>query len=252
MLRGLIEPLWLPIIVLAGVWGYLWRLRRLTRWPTIVGTTALCALWLVCTPAVALILERPLVVESALDDEWTPSYIFVLSGGYDIGDLPEGDSCGLETIRRVHRAVLLWREHPAAVLVMAGAQPGMEGLRDPDQQGRLMQVQAERLGVPAANIMIDAVSTNTNTHAKVAKEMSFLTAKTPLAIVTSDFHLRRSRREFSRFFNNVRMVGSDPAITDDSFSDLSVTSFVPRVDALHDSTLYLREYAALLLSDIRN
>jgi len=70
--------------------------------------------------------------------------------------------------------------------------------------------------------------------------------------VTSDFHLRRSRREFARFFSNLRMVGSDPIITDDSFGDISLRSFIPQVDALSDSTIYLREYVALALSDLRN
>jgi uncharacterized SAM-binding protein YcdF (DUF218 family) len=139
-----------------------------------------------------------------------------------------------------------------ATLVMAGNQPGAESLRPADQQGNLMREQAERLGVPAESILIDSVSTNTNGHAKVARDAGFLTPTTPLAIVTSDFHLRRSRREFSRFFDNVRMVGSDPAIIDDSFSDLSLRSFWPRVDALRDTTTYLREYVALALSDLRN
>ena len=135
---------------------------------------------------------------------------------------------------------------------MAGNQPESESLRERDQQGRLMQEQAERLGVPSERIMIDPVSSNTNGHAKVARDAPFLTPDTPLAIVTSDFHLRRSRREFSRFFNNLRMIGADPVITDDSFGDISLRSLWPTVDSLQDSTIYLREYVALVLSDIRN
>jgi len=48
------------------------------------------------------------------------------------------------------------------------------------------------------------------------------------------------------------MVGSDPIITDDSFGDVSLRSFIPQVNALSDSTIYLREYVALALSDLRN
>ena len=48
------------------------------------------------------------------------------------------------------------------------------------------------------------------------------------------------------------MVGSDPVRTDDSFRDLSIQSFFPRVDDLRDSSIYLREYAGLALSDLRN
>jgi len=40
--------------------------------------------------------------------------------------------------------------------------------------------------------------------------------------------------------------------TDDSLSDLSLSSFFPRVDDLRDTATYLREYAGLALSDLRN
>jgi uncharacterized SAM-binding protein YcdF (DUF218 family) len=242
---------------MAGVWSYLWRTRRLDCWAKIIGTTALVVLWMVCTPVMALVLERPLITESSLKTDannptaWAPEYIFVLSGGYELGDVPEADSAGLETVRRVHRAVLLWREFPTSLLVMAGAQPGLEGIRAPNQQGLIMQNQAVQLGVPLQYILIDAVSTNTASHADVARKMPGVTSTTPLAIVTSDFHLRRSRHEFSRFFSNIRMLGSDPDITDDSFADLRISSLIPRVDALRESTVYLREYVALMLSDLR-
>ena len=199
-----------------------------------------------------MLLERPLAVESTIEANWTPDYIYVLSGGYEVADFPEEDSSGLETTRRVNRAAQLWREFPTATVVMAGSQPGMDGIRDPEQQGLLMQVQAERLGVPKGKIIIDSVSLNTNGHAKVARDSGLHEKNDPLAIVTSDFHLRRSRREFGRYFSNIRMVGSDPVRTDDSLSDLSLSSFFPHVDDLRDTATYLREYAGLALSDLRN
>ncbi|MFM8264929.1 MAG: YdcF family protein [Acidimicrobiia bacterium] len=251
MLRDLVEPLWLPIFVLAVVWFAWWR-RSLTRWSRITGTAALAVLWLVSTPFAAFVLEIPLATESRVDDDWSPDFIYVLAGGYDIGDLAEADTNGLETTRRVNRGVQLWREHRGATIVMAGGQPGMGGLRVPEQQGLLMQAQAERLGVPETSIVIDSVSLNTNGHAKVARDAGLHGTDARLAIVTSDFHLRRARREFSRFFGDIRLYGSDPEITDDSWSDLSPASMIPRVDALRDSTTYLREYVALMLSDIRN
>lgn len=191
------------------------------------------------------------MVESTIEDGWSPRYIFVLSAGFDVADLPELDASGTETVRRVNRGVMLWREYPSATLVMAGAQPGMQGLREPEQQGRLMQAQAQRLGVPVTNIIIDAISMNTAGHAKQARDSALFAPDTALAIVTSDSHLRRARREFSRYFNNVRMVGSDPVITDDSFEDISVASLFPRIDAAAEATMYLREYVALILSDFR-
>jgi len=254
--KDVVEPLWLPLTILVGVWFHLWRTSRLGRWVKIIGTSALAGLWLACTPLSALLLERPLVVESPLEAGWSPRYIFVLSAGFDIADQPELDASGTETVRRVNRGVMLWRDYPHATLVMTGAQPGMQGLRGhglrgPEQQGQLMQAQAQRLGVPATNIIIDAVSLNTRGHAKQARDSTLFAPDMALAIVTSDFHLRRARREFSRYFNNIRMIGSDPVITDDSLSDISVAFLIPRVDAVVDTTRYLQEYVALAISDFR-
>lgn len=252
MLRSLVDPLWLPLFALAVVWAHLWRRHGLQRWTRLVGTTALAALWLVATPLGAALLERPLAVESRVETGWVPDYIYVLSGGYDVGDVPEHDADGVETTRRVNRASELWKKYPEAVVVMAGNQPGMGGLRAPEQQGLLMKAQAERLGVPAERIIIDSVSTNTNGHAKVARDSGLHAPDTPLLIVTSDFHLRRARREFSRFFSDIRMVGSDPAISKKSIANISLRSLMPDVDSMKDSTVCLREYVALALSDLRN
>ncbi len=250
--KDLVEPLWLPLVILVGVWVYLWRTSRLRQWVNIIGTSALAGLWLACTPLFALLLERPLMVESTLEDGWSPRYIFVLSAGFDIADEPELDASGRETVRRVNRGVMLWRDYPNATLVMTGAQPGMQALREPEQQGQLMQAQAQRLGVPATNIIIEAISLNTKGHAKQARDSALFAPDMALAIVTSDFHLRRAQHEFSRYFDNLRMIGSDPNITDTTWGDIGIASFFPRVDALRDSTVYLREYVALILSDLRN
>ena len=251
MLRDLVDPLWLPLGVLIGIWVVIWRKGSLRRWMKMVGTAALAWLWIVATPFGALILERPLIAESTIDDGWRPDYIYVLSAGFELADETEGDSLGLETVRRVNRAVLLWRQYPTATMIMAGSEPGKDAFRDPGRLGSLMQEHANRLGIPVARIRIDSVSLNTYGHAAVARDSGLHDPDTPIAIVSSDFHLRRARREFSRFFTNVRMVGSDPEITDSSFGSLSLGSFLPQAAAVADSTRYLREYVALTLSDLR-
>ena len=67
MLRSLVDPLWLPLLVLVGIWVVLWRKQALPRWMKLVGTIALATLWFVVTPLGALVIERPLVAESALE-----------------------------------------------------------------------------------------------------------------------------------------------------------------------------------------
>ena len=252
VLRDLVDPLWLPISSLIAIWIVLWRAGSLRRWMKVAGTTVIAWTWIVATPFGALVLERPLVVESELPDNWQPRVIYVLSAGFDLSDRTEGDMPSLETQRRINRAVWLWRDHPTATLVMAGMEPGKETYRAPEQLVGLMRSQAVRLGVPQERIVLDSVSTNTNGHAKVARDSGLHDADTAIAVVTSDFHLRRARREFTRFFTDVRMVGSDPIITDSSLGELGVRSFFPQVGALRMSGDYLREYVGLALSDLRN
>ena len=91
VLRELIEPLWLPIFVLVAVWVMAWR-SGLTKWSRIAGTAALAAMWLMSTPLAAFVLERPLATESQVDANWSPDFIYVLAGGYDIGDSEEQDA----------------------------------------------------------------------------------------------------------------------------------------------------------------
>jgi uncharacterized SAM-binding protein YcdF (DUF218 family) len=118
--------------------------------------------------------------------------------------------------------------------------------------GVLMRDLAQSQGVAAGRIRIDSVSLNTNGHAKVARDSGLHDADTPIAVVTSDYHLRRARREFQRFFTNVRMFGSDPLVTDATFGGLRIGSLLPQTRSLEESRNYLREYLALLLSDLRN
>lgn len=252
VLRRLIDPLWPILTMLIGAVATQWRRVAMQRWAKFSMVAAISTLWIISTPFGALVLERPLVVESKLEAGWVPQYIYVLPAGYDLGDVPEHDSSGLETTRRVNRAAELWRRYPMASIVMAGSQPGMESLRDARQQGLLMKAQAERLGVVTEKIIIESQSLNTNGHAKVARDSRLHQPDDALAIVTSDFHLRRSRKEFSRFFGNIRMIGSDPSSNKTSFAGTRLDSFLPTVDALSDSTIYLREYVALLVSDLRD
>jgi uncharacterized SAM-binding protein YcdF (DUF218 family) len=249
----MVEPLFVALVVLAAVVAEVWRRGALTRWQRVIALVALLGLWIVSTPLGAWMLERPLRVETGITDDasWSPKYIYVLSAGFEIGDREEQDFSGFETSRRVNRAVVLWREHRTATIVMAGTPPEARGRRGEQRQGELMQQQAERLGVPPERIMIDDVSTNTAGHARVAHETGFLSRDTPLAIVTSDFHLRRARKEFSRYFGDLTMVGSDPVSTREP-PGWSLRALLPRVNFLGDSTLCMREYVALSISDLRS
>jgi hypothetical protein len=95
VLRSLVDPLWLPLLVLIALWVTLWRRTPLQRWMKSAGTISLGTLWFVSTPLGTSIAQGPLDVESQIESGWTPDYIYVLSGGYDLGDEPGFYSSGI-------------------------------------------------------------------------------------------------------------------------------------------------------------
>ncbi|MGA1359284.1 MAG: hypothetical protein ACO31U_06730, partial [Ilumatobacteraceae bacterium] len=72
MLRQLIDPLWPVMVALAIILVTQWQRLNMQRWARIGVVTALGSLWMLSTPIGALMLERPLVTESALESDWVP------------------------------------------------------------------------------------------------------------------------------------------------------------------------------------
>ena len=85
--------------------------------------------------------------------------IVILSGGYFVNTLEELDVLTTETIRRVRKGIMWWKNNPNANLVMCGKE-NIKG-RLASRGSFLMKRQAEMLGVPSNKIFLDTLSTNT-------------------------------------------------------------------------------------------
>ena len=133
-----------------------------------------------------------------------PAFIFVLGGGYSPGMIPDEDILVTESQRRVLHGVSLWRRYPDARLVFSGVAYEYASIRKPDRLVQLMAGTARVRGVPASAVLLEPRSGNTREHPIEALTLPGVTAATPIAVVTSGWHMRRAQREFRRYFQHVR------------------------------------------------
>jgi uncharacterized SAM-binding protein YcdF (DUF218 family) len=207
----------------------------------LVGRVSIAILVFLSTGVATFIFDKILATETPPKSKWSPEFIFVLGGGYELGANEAQDFLGTESIRRVNSASALWQKYPQAIVVFSGGQLGTEGERPPSRHGELSAEHAISLGLAESRIVIESVSLNTRQHPIEALKLAGVDSSSEIAIVTSDFHLRRARGEFKKYFDNVAAFG-----TDDSASTVSWLDFVPLATHLDENAYRMKEFAGLL------
>ena len=100
------------------------------------------------------------------------------------------------TVVRVAYAVDFYLQNPVKYFVCSGKGPGKV------PEAEMMAKRALSLGVPKEIIKIDSRSVNTWQSAEEINKM-FRSKDIRIGLVTSAFHMKRSEREFKKYFNNV-------------------------------------------------
>jgi uncharacterized SAM-binding protein YcdF (DUF218 family) len=199
----------------------------------------------ISTPIGSQLLRVSLIEKTAAEAVFAPQYILVASMGYLMTDDPATSVLNDGTALRVAAAARWHEEHPAAFVVMQGS----SGSNEPeDHQARLMAHAASSLGVPDDKLLLEPLSRNTREHAENFSRFPNVTTATPIGVVTSDWHVRRTAAEFRQRFDSVsvRPAQQRPIET------LRWTHFIPREGDLHASSRYLREWTAILYYRLPN
>lgn len=241
-MRALVDPLWLLLAILIITASISDDSTKVGRTLKHSGAITLAVLIFLSTGVATSIFDSILSVQTTQPQDWAPDYIFVLGGGYEVGNTPAEDFLGTESARRVNAASSIWRKYPNSIVVFAGQDPGTKDLRPPTRHGELAGERAMSFGLDKSRIIIESKSSNTREHAIQAKSLNGLKPDTPIAIVTSNFHLRRSLREFHRYFFNVASFG-----TGDIQDEFSWLDFVPLTAHLDDNSTRLKEFAGLII-----
>jgi uncharacterized SAM-binding protein YcdF (DUF218 family) len=105
-------------------------------------------------------------------------------------------------------------------------------------EAEVMGKAAERLGVPKERIVMDSASRNTKEHAIEASRM-LRDKNVRVGIVTSAIHMKRSEREFRKYFENVVPLASD-FLYSVSKTPL-IFSFIPNSGSLMKSAMAWHE-----------
>jgi len=98
-------------------------------------------------------------------------------------------------------------------------------------------------GLSETRIIIEPISENTSQHPINALKLAGVDRNSEIAIVTSDFHLRRALYEFRKHLTTITAF-----VTGDSTDGLSWLDFVPLTTQLDENTYRIKEFADVLVS----
>jgi uncharacterized SAM-binding protein YcdF (DUF218 family) len=163
--------------------------------------------------------------------------IVVLGAGTrQINSLKDTFNTEMETARLVH-AVTVYNKTGAQYFVCSGKGDGK--ISEAEAMAKL----AEKLGVPGEKIRIESNSKNTGENAGELHKM-FSNKNVSIGLVTSAFHMKRSEREFKKYFNNVLPLPAHYLYS--SPMKNVVIRYMPRSEELYKTSIALREIIAQL------
>jgi uncharacterized SAM-binding protein YcdF (DUF218 family) len=242
-MRPLVDPVWILVLLLfLGVF-LTPKNARLRKFVITTSKFALSLLIFLSTGIATFIFDAILASEPSPTTNWTPEFIFILGGGYEMGANESQDFLGTESIRRVNGASEIWLQYPLAKVVFSGQQLGTQEDRAATRHGELSSAHALLIGLDKSRMIIESSSENTRQHPIEALKLSGIKPNTKIAIVTSDFHLRRASGEFKKYFSDVKSFG-----TDDATSSISWLDFVPLATHLDANAYRIKEFTGIFLS----
>ena len=134
-MRSLIDPVWFLLLVLTLTTFVTVASTKLSRVTKLLARVSISILVFLSTGVATLIFDQILATETSPWSDWSPEFIFVLGGGYELGANAAQDFLGTESIRRVNAASAIWQKYPKSTVVFSGRQPGAENDREPTRHG---------------------------------------------------------------------------------------------------------------------
>jgi len=186
-------------------------------------------------------LEKDYINNPVAADK-NPDIIVVLGGGVSDINALKKTLPGEATAARLLHAVEVYHKKGAKYLVFSGK--GNSNISEAEVMARI----AERSGVPKEKIRMEARSQNTWEHAVELNKM-FADKKLLIGIVTSGYHMKRSEREFKKYFNNVQPLPAYYLYS--SSKENLLIRYLPRTARLQVTHIALQEIVGLLWYQIR-
>ena len=242
-MRPLVDPVWILVLLLSLGVFLIPKNARLHKFVVTTNKFALSLLIFLSTGVATFIFDAILASESSPPTNWKPEFIFILGAGYEMGANESQDFLGTESIRRVNAASEIWLQYPLAKVVFSGQQTGTQDDRAATRHGELSSAHALLIGLNKSRMIIEPASENTHQHPIEALKLSGVKPNSKIAIVTSDFHLRRALGESKKHIKNVEAFG-----TGDATNGLSWLDFVPLTTHLDENSYRIKEFAGIIIS----
>jgi uncharacterized SAM-binding protein YcdF (DUF218 family) len=187
-------------------------------------------------------LEKDYISSSGAGGKNNIDAIVVLGAGTkEINALKDTLNTPIESLRLFH-AVAVYHKTGAQYFVCSGKGDGRAS------EAAAMAKLAEVLGVPKEKIRIEPNSKNTGENARELNKM-FGNKKISIGLVTSAFHMKRSEREFKKYFDNVMPLPAHYLYS--SPAGNVVISYMPQSEELYKSSIAVREIVAQLWYKLR-
>jgi uncharacterized SAM-binding protein YcdF (DUF218 family) len=181
-------------------------------------------------------LEKDYMNNPAAGNKNIDAIVVLGCGTKDIHALKKTFNSGMGSLRLLH-AVVVYSKKSAKYFVCSGKGHGK--ISEADAMAKL----AEELGVPKEKIRIDPLSKNTGENAIEVNKM-FANKNINIGLVTSAFHMKRSEREFKKYFNNVQPLPAHYLYS--SPMGNVVIRYMPQSEEFYKTSIALKEIVAQL------
>jgi len=243
LLKGLLDPV-VFVLVLIAVGCFIECRKTKKKSATILSVLSFFILYGASVSPVSNVLCYHLEKDYFIDTRANPcklDIVVVFGGGAADNKYLKETMPSKQTASRVLYAVQVYRKSGADYLVCCGKGGGGR------TEAEVMGINVERLGIPRDKIKLDPISRNTWEHAVELNKM-FLDKDLKIGLVTSAYHMKRSEREFRKFFPNTIPLPSDYLY---SSPPLSIFTFLPKSGSIYKSSIALREMIGLAWYEMR-
>jgi uncharacterized SAM-binding protein YcdF (DUF218 family) len=176
-------------------------------------------------------LEKDYINNPTAGDKNIDAIVVLGSGTKEINAFKNTFNTEIESLRLLH-AVVVYNKTGAKYFVCSGKGDGKTS------EAEVMARLAGKLGVPKEKIRIESNSKNTGENAAEVNKM-FVNKNINIGLVTSAFHMKRSEREFKKYFNNVLPLPANYLYS--SPMGNAVIRYMPQSEELNKTSIVFKE-----------
>ena len=181
-------------------------------------------------------LEKDYINNPITGDRNIDAIVVLGNGTKDINALKNTFNADMGSLRLLH-AVVVYNKTGAKYFVCSGKGDGK--ISEAEVMARL----AGKLGVPKEKIRMESNSKNTGENAAEVNKM-FVNKNINVGLVTSAFHMKRSEREFKKYFNNVVPLPAHYLYS--SPMGNTIIRYMPQSEELNKTSIAFKEIVAQL------